>query len=292
MTGVICADFPRLCIRVVGNDSAKYLHSQLSNDIESLDIGRSCHSFVLEPSGKVIALVRVTRISKEEFLLDTDPVPHLEEVLLARLHRFKIRVDVEFVVDVRTCVAIRSSTDTIRTSMFSKLPQSEVIVVDAMWSDGRSLDVIPLVSGVDAKYVKARLGDQDVLVGSETDVEMARVRDGWPAMGREIDPGESLAAATGVVTCAVSFTKGCYPGQELVERMDSRGSSAPRALRRCRRDALDPGDPIAVRAGHSIIVDGHEIGIVTSVAGEWALAYVQRGIEFGEPINPVDRVGQ
>ncbi len=52
-------------------------------------------------------------------------------------------------------------------------------------------------------------------------------------MGTEIVPAETIPASLGeVVRVAVSFTKGCYPGQELVERMDSRGSSAPQVLRR------------------------------------------------------------
>ena len=50
-------------------------------------------------------------------------------------------------------------------------------------------------------------------------------------MGFEIVPGETIPAVTGVVPVAVNFTKGCYPGQELVERMDSRGADAPKSLR-------------------------------------------------------------
>ena len=58
-----------------------------------------------------------------------------------------------------------------------------------------------------------------------------RVEAGWPAMGTEIVPGETIPAETGVTLLAVDFKKGCYPGQELVERMDSRGADAPRRLR-------------------------------------------------------------
>ena len=54
---------------------------------------------------------------------------------------------------------------------------------------------------------------------------------GWPAMGSEIVPGETIPAETGITDAAVDFKKGCYPGQELVERMDSRGADAPRRLR-------------------------------------------------------------
>jgi tRNA-modifying protein YgfZ len=108
-----------------------------------------------------------------------------------------------------------------------------------------------------------------------TDVsESDRIAAGWPAMGREIVPGETIPAETGVTAVAVDFKKGCYPGQELVERMDSRGASAPRGLR-----ILDvapgaaPGDPIE----H----DGQQVGVLTSVAGTTALGYVKRGVDVG-----------
>ena len=61
-----------------------------------------------------------------------------------------------------------------------------------------------------------------------TDAERVETR--WPAMGHEIVPGETIPAETGVTGAAVSFTKGCYTGQELVERMDARQAAPPRRL--------------------------------------------------------------
>ena len=72
--------------------------------------------------------------------------------------------------------------------------------------------------------------------GTAADLERARIEAAWPAMGAEIVPGETIPAETGVASVAVDFRKGCYPGQELVERMDSRGADgAPLAPRRHRR---------------------------------------------------------
>jgi folate-binding Fe-S cluster repair protein YgfZ len=75
----------------------------------------------------------------------------------------------------------------------------------------------------------------------------------------------------------VSFTKGCYPGQELVERMDSRAAEAPRSLRRLAvAEGTAPGDPV---------LDGDEVvGVVTSVSGTAAIASVKRTSDVGEPI--------
>lgn len=111
------------------------------------------------------------------------------------------------------------------------------------------------------------------------DHEAARVAAGWPRMGSEIVPEETIPAVTGVVPLAVNFTKGCYPGQELVERMDSRGADAPRNLR-----ILDVGTvvPDGVAVGDPVLdADGDEVGAITSVAGEHALGYVKRGADVG-----------
>lgn len=99
--------------------------------------------------------------------------------------------------------------------------------------------------------------------------EESRIIDGWPALGSEIIPGETLAAETGLTTVAVSFTKGCYPGQELVERMDSRGAVPPRRIVRL---VVESGTEV----GSPVIRDGAEVGQVTSVAGVNALARVGR----------------
>jgi tRNA-modifying protein YgfZ len=105
--------------------------------------------------------------------------------------------------------------------------------------------------------------------------ESERIELGWPAMGHEILSGETVPQGTGLTRVAVSFTKGCYPGQELVERMDSRGAEAPRTLRRVDvPEGSVQGDPV---------VDGdHEVGEITSVVLTRALAWVKRSSGVGE----------
>ena len=80
-------------------------------------------------------------------------------------------------------------------------------------------------------------------------------------MGAEIIAGETIPAETGLNAVAVNFKKGCYPGQELVERMDSRAAVAPRSLRRLDvADGAAAGDPI-------VDADGNEVGVLTTVSG-------------------------
>ncbi|MDX2378429.1 MAG: hypothetical protein QNM02_01560 [Acidimicrobiia bacterium] len=196
---------------VSGPDALVYLHSQVAQDVEAMAVGESGWTLVLEPSGKVVALARITRSGDDVFALDTDA--GFGEVLADRLRRFKIRVDAD--------IALESAAD----------------------------------------------GASDPSPAAES----ARVALGWPRMGAEIVPGKTIPGSTGVMSGAVSFTKGCYPGQELVERMDSRGAEAPRSLR-----VVDVG-PDAQPGDAVLDDDGNTVGELTSVAGPLAIASVRRG---------------
>jgi tRNA-modifying protein YgfZ len=196
-------------VTVDGPDAATYLQSQASQDLRGMAAGESRWTFLLQPTGRVDVLARVTMLGEETFRLDTDL--GFGPVLEARLNRFKIRV------------------------------KATVTVVD----------------------------DE---AGSVVAGEDERIAAGWPRMGAEIIGGETIPAETGLADVAVSYTKGCYPGQELVERMDSRGSTAPRHL------AVLPRRPDDV-ADAPVLRDGVEIGRITSVGTTQVLAYIKRGID-------------
>lgn len=260
---IIACEIEHLVFAVTGADAGKYLHSQLSNDIASLPVGGSRYSFVLEPMGKVIALVRVTRTDEETFILDSENVEGLGEQLLARLNRFKIRVKADIAVSTQKYLSLRSRDG-------SPIEQAGFTV--SQWGSGAVIDA-PLMSieeSVVAQFVQVSPEEFDAL----------RIRSSWPAMGSEIIAGETLPAATGVVTIAVSFTKGCYPGQELVERMDSRGSTAPKNLRLLTGEIVNNA-----KSGDAVIVNGESVGEFTSVANDCALAYVARAVELGVVVD-------
>lgn len=126
--------------------------------------------------------------------------------------------------------------------------------------------------------VKAETSLSPTSAVTPDELEHERIVRGWPRMGHEIVPGDTIPAVTGVTPFAVDRRKGCYPGQELVERMDSRSATAPRSLRRFTVEAgAAPGDPV--------VVDGAEVGELTSVSGTAALGYVKRGADAGDPID-------
>ncbi|MEM9747806.1 MAG: hypothetical protein AAF945_14005 [Actinomycetota bacterium] len=202
-------------LTVTGADAETYLQSQLSQSVTGLAVGDARWSFVLDPTGKIDALLRVEKSGDTEFRLDTDA--GFGEALEARLRRFMIRVDVE--------IASESAGS--------------------------------LEPG----------GDH----------ETARIGAGWPRLGAEIEPGSTIPASTGVVTLACDFTKGCYPGQELVERMASRDSEAPT---RVRIVDLDEG----AAAGDDVSdPEGNVVGTITSVASEGGvgIALIKRSSDFG-----------
>jgi folate-binding protein YgfZ len=118
--------------------------------------------------------------------------------------------------------------------------------------------------------VKAVVSVLEAAEGSVDVDEDRRIAAAWPKMGAEIVPGETIPAETGLDDVAISFTKGCYPGQELVERMDSRGSKAPRHLAVFPRRADD-------ETGAAVVHNSAPIGTITSVGTTQVLAYVKRG---------------
>lgn len=198
-------EYPRDVLRVSGPDAASYLQGQVSQDLRPLAVGGSAWTFVLQPTGRIDVLARVWRTADDEFALDTDS--GFGEVLAARLNRFRIRVKADIEPLAWRCLAVRGDG---------------AAAPDGLSSWGGGVDLL----GSDPQPPAG------VASGSSDDLLAARIDAIWPAMGAEIVPGETIPAETGITDVAVSFTKGCYPGQELVERMDSRGATAPRRLRR------------------------------------------------------------
>lgn len=238
------APYPRDVARVVGPDALTYLQSQASQELRPLEVGATTWAFLLQPAGKVEVLARVWRRGDDELILDTDA--GFGDAMVARLARFKIRVEAELEALAWSCIAVRGEG-------------AAAVTAGGLSSWGSGVDLL----GPDA------LPPAGVAEGSASDLEAARIEAAWPAMGREIVPGQTIPAETGIVDAAVSFTKGCYPGQELVERMDSRAAAPPRALR-----VVDV--PEGSSAGDPLVVDGVVVGRLTSVAGTRALALVQR----------------
>jgi tRNA-modifying protein YgfZ len=242
----------RDAVQVSGPDALPYLQGQISQELRPLEVGRSRWTLLLQPNGRVDVLARVWRTEDETYVLDTDA--GFGDELLARINRFKIRVKADVEPLAWRGLAVRGTDG-------DAIPDGAVVG----WWD-RDFDLL----GPEPRP------PEGIRAGSATELEAARIEAGWPAMGVEIVPGEQIPGELGVVPVSVDFKKGCYPGQELVERMDSRGAEAPRRLRILTVDEdAKPGDPV--------LDEGREVGVLTSVGGTRALAYVKRGVELGDP---------
>ncbi len=248
---------PRDVVIVQGDDAATFLHSQLAQDISHLAVGSSVHSFVLEPTGHVVAIARVFRHVDSVFTLDVDH--GLGEQVVARLKKFVLRARVTMRVSDWNVHTYWGTG--VREALSAQLGSSP-----AWWGDA---DVVDVVSSP---------GDEPLVgaVVSQEEWHVLRVDSRWPCVGVDIEVGD-VPAATGVVRVAASFTKGCYPGQELVERMDSRGTSAPVAVRVVDRGELHVGD---------VLTENDEVvGTVTSIGTRCALARVKRGSSVGADLG-------
>lgn len=250
-TGVIAALVPRDALLVTGDDAASYLQGQISQDVEAVEAGASAWSLVLAPQGKVDAWFRLTRNRDGTFLLDVDA--GFGPALLSRLERFRLRVDTAFesltgwrMLSVRGATAAETHLDAVEAAVRAGVD----------WPRYCGVDLIgPAVAPPEGLPVTPAAG-----------LEVARIRAGWPAMGRELTERTIPAEVGGLVEASVSFTKGCYTGQELVARIDSRGGHVPRPVRllEIRGDGVSPGDEITV--------DGRTVGAVTSAEADLSSA--------------------
>jgi folate-binding protein YgfZ len=267
---------PRDVVLAEGPGALDYLQGQLSQDIAAIPVGGSAWSFVLQPQGKVDALLRVSRADEARFVLDTDA--GWGERLLERLNRFKLRAKIELTVTAWRCLALRGprAADAADAAGVAgpagAAGGGDDLAVDAGW---------PGLPGVDLLGPEPAWPDGVAAVPLAA-WEVARIEAGVPVMGRELTEA-TIPAEAGIVERTVSFTKGCYTGQELVARIDSRGGHVPRHLRGVVIPAaVDREGPPP--AGTALLRDGQPAGVVTSAARHpdghtVALAYVKRDVE-------------
>lgn len=248
---------PRDVVAVVGPDARTYLQGQLSQDVEALEVGGSAETFLLQPAGKVDAWMRVSRLADDHFLLDVEE--GFGPQVVARLTRFLLRTDCtvqEVQWDLVTVIDAEASA-------FS--PPVGGLALAVEWPGLVAVDLLgPSVE------LPAGLAE-----GSSRDWEARRIAAGIPAMGSEMD-STTIPGSTGVVERSASFTKGCYTGQELVARVNSRSAGTPTRIVR----AVGSGPAPAV--GLDVTVDSDPAGHLTSVAtlgdGFVALVSVRRAV--------------
>jgi tRNA-modifying protein YgfZ len=243
---------PRDFVRARGPDAASFLQRMVSNDVVALEPGCSCDALLLTPKARVIAPLRVLRRTDDDFLLLTEP--GLGDTVRATLSRARFAAKVELEREEHISVVVfGGGAEGLPTADYGE-PAVEVL-------DG---DAAPSLA--------------------PDELERLRIEAGTPAWGKEIDD-RVLPAEAGLVERAVSFTKGCYPGQEPIARLHYRGH-VNRRLRvlRLEGDELPPYDA-DIRSGDRTV--GRVTSAVRSGAGVAALGYVRADV----PDDAALRVG-
>ena len=217
---------PRDVFSVKGDDATAYLQGQLSQDIAALAVGASADSLLLQPDGKLTALLRVTRVDANGYVLDTDA--GFGDTMVARLKKFLLRSKVQIERLEWRCLALRGAgVGTAAAGLRAALGEAGVLDLPFEWNGWGGVDLL----GPKDVVLDPTAGPlPEGIIPCERDAtEACRIASGIPAMGSELTD-KTIAAEAGLVDRSVSFTKGCYTGQELIARLDSRGNNVPRRL--------------------------------------------------------------
>lgn len=253
-TGLTASPIERDIVIAEGADARSYLQTQLTQDVEALDLGESGWSFILDPKSSIEALVRVTRIGSERLVLDVDQ--GRGDGVRQRLDGLLFRTKVSFSQDTWPGVSWRGP------GAHGRVSEAPIVAVSP-WHGTEGLDVVgPTVALPDGVEVLDAAGLED-----------ARIAAGWPAMGSEFADGVT-PAMTGLVGETISFDKGCYTGQELVARVYHRGAEPVRSL-----VLVSASGEHEISRGDELTMSGEVVGSVTSVerTGAIGLGYVKRG---------------
>ena len=253
-------------LRVSGTEAESYLQGQLSQDIEEMSDGESRFTFLLQPSGKVDAWLRITRQTQNDYLLDVDK--NYGELVLARLKRFLLRTDCR--VEILNYFLYTEIGNSRNENDFV-----DCIAIPYSWFGFEFTDYIFKSDNFSEGF---NLIDDQVWKG-------VRIKAGIPEMGKEIDTS-TIPASLGILDFSVSFTKGCYTGQELVARMDSRKGGTPYRL-------VKISGTSGMTASQGVLLnDGEEIGTITSEIiidnDYFALGFLKRGVNTPTEAQIVD----
>ncbi len=253
-------------IWVEGPDAGGFLHGLLTNDVAALAPGRACAALLLDAKGHVHAALRVRHDGDGAYTLLVDAAA--ADVVTALLERYHFSEDLEILgpepVDVVTVTGdVAVPEGFAQIAVPGPLPGSRDLVVD----DATAALAVLAALGADEAPAEA--------------LELARIAAGVPRVGVDTGP-TTLVQEAGLEEAAVSFTKGCYLGQETVARVAYRG----RVNRILRGIALGaPAEP-----GAAVLAEGREVGRISSAGtapdlGAIGLAIVRHEVAPGAEVR-------
>ena len=277
----------RTQIEVTGKDRAQLLHGLCTNNIKTLQAGDGCEAFFTNLQGRTIGFAYIF-CTPDSLVVDSSP--GITEQLIRNLDRYVIREDVRFTDRRKDWLeilwsgpaALRSARDIFAVDA----PAQPLGNVQTEWRGGQvRLRRVPftgadcLVLAVDRSIAEELIAEFVAQKATHCDadaVEVARIEAGTPIFGQDVTD-ENLPQEVDRNAAAISFTKGCYLGQETVARLDALGH-----VNRTLCGVKLPGSEVPV-PGTEIQSDGKSVGRVTSACwsvrcnAPLSLAYVRRG---------------
>lgn len=241
-----------------GPDALRFVNDLISQEIGATSAGSVARSLLLGPQGKLDFILWALRGDEEVGLVTEDG---RGDELQARLARYRIRVDVNIEAESRPVALVIGEVT---------VPSRTWEVDDGSVTADLSWDTLPRELRIGADLPALEAVDPD-------EYDRERIAAGIPVMGIDVDEG-TIPQETGLVPETVSFDKGCFLGQELVARLDSRGGRVNRHLRRLEFDS-----PVPV--GTTLVASGREVGTVTTSSGGRGLALVWRDVGPGDRVE-------
>jgi len=266
-------------ILLTGADRRSYLQGLLTNEIAALTAGTGCYAALLTAQGRMIADMRVLELG-DAVLLDVSP--EVTETVRAHLERFIFSEDVE-VRDVTNERAEIGLYGPGALPLMSRVTDARLDHLPLFGSTQAAFDGSRLLvvrsdeAGVDGYDLIVDRAEADALRGAligagaapvdEDAAEAVRIEAGRARFGQDMDE-DTIPLEAGIEDRAISRTKGCYVGQEVIIRVLDRGHG--RVARRLVGLSLSPGTPVPAPGAH-IASGEREIGRVTSATLSLAL---------------------
>ncbi len=266
---------------VSGPDAVEYLQGQLTNDLEALGADEGCYAALLDRKGHLQADMRVLHLSTGGIWLDLEPAPTPAVVSHLRTYSIGREVEIEDVTDswailslIGPRAAALSGFEGLGPEHAQRFREWEGVEVLAV---ATQLGVDLIARAEQAATLRELITAAGAVEVSEDAAEIVRIESGTPRFGAEMS-GETMPAEAGIVEAAVSFTKGCYIGQEPVARLHYKG----RPNRHLR--GLELSGPAA--PGSELLLGEKPVGrigssCVSPARGPIALAIVRREAEPG-----------
>jgi aminomethyltransferase len=246
-----------------GRDRVRLLHNITSNEVKKMTPGNGCYAFLLNQQGRIQADLCLL-CCEDHFLIDTEP--ELREKVLNLIRRYIISDQVEL-----EDVTSRTAAIGVEGPLAEALQPPDGCTKAPFSLTGQPGYRIYCAAG-DMTKIAGQLEAAGARPATPGDARVVRIENGKPRYGEDIRE-TSLPQETQQMH-AVSFTKGCYLGQEIVERIRTQGH-VNKKLVRLELDGSEPAVP-----GAKLMVDGQEAEITSSVYSPHfgkaiALAYVR-----------------